>query len=152
MCLAHVRRLSKVRPRYLDVSEFGISLLFICTGGGCLWRRAKVVCIDLFSLIFTRQWEYQCDRSLRWLWRVDETMSGSVWVTYITLSSAYSAIWVFGLVGWSAEYRLKRVGDTTAPWGTPANIGDMLEYSVPDLTKKWRSLRYDLKKKVIWGG
>jgi hypothetical protein len=133
MCLAHVRRFSKVRPRYLGVSEFGIGFLFICTGGSCLCLRAST---DLFSLILTHQREYQCDRLFRWLWRVDETVSGSVWVAYIALSSAYLAIWVFGLVGWSAEYRLKRVGDTTAPWGTSENIGDMLEYSVSEMTKK----------------
>jgi len=72
---------------------------------------------------------------------------GSVWVAYIVLSSAYSAIWVFEFVGWSTEYRLKKVGDKTAPWGTPANIENMQECSVPDLTRKWRSLRYDLKKR-----
>jgi len=147
MCLAHVRRLSKIRPKYLTVSEFGMGSLFICTGGGWLWRRAKVVWTDLLSLILMRQWEYQCERSLRWLWRKFETISGLVWVEYITLSSAYSAIWVFGLVGWSAEYKLKSVGDATAPWGTPANIGEILECSVPDLTEKWRSLKYDLKNR-----
>lgn len=39
----HVRRLLKVKPRYLAVSEFGTSSLFKCTSGGWLWRIAKVV-------------------------------------------------------------------------------------------------------------
>jgi len=47
-------------------------------------------------------------------------------------------------VGWYAEYKLKRVGDATALWGTPAWIGEILEYYVSDL--KFHSFRYDLKK------
>jgi len=50
--LAHVRHLSKMMPRYLSVSEFDIGLLFICTGGGWLLLRAKVVCTDLLSLFW----------------------------------------------------------------------------------------------------
>lgn len=34
ICLPYVRRLSKTSPRYLAVSEFGVGLLFLCTGVG----------------------------------------------------------------------------------------------------------------------
>lgn len=34
MCLTHVKRLLKIRQRYLAVSEFDIDVLFICTEGG----------------------------------------------------------------------------------------------------------------------
>jgi len=50
----------------------------------------------------------------------------------IILSSAKSATEVQGVVGWSAEYRLKRIGEDIAPWGTLADIGDKDECS--DLT------------------
>ena len=39
----------------------------------------------------------------------------------IVMSSAYEAICIWGVgdVGMSCMYRLKSVGDSTDPWGTP---------------------------------
>jgi len=41
MCLAHVRRLSEIRPRYLAVSEFDMGSLFICAGGSWQWQKSE---------------------------------------------------------------------------------------------------------------
>jgi len=32
-------------------------------------------------------------------------------------------------MGWSAVYILYNVGDRTAPWGTPAKIGNVRDFS-----------------------
>lgn len=46
----------------------------------------------------------------------------------------------------SADYRLKRVGEATAPWGTPAKIMRYYECSVPESADMWRSFTYDLEE------
>jgi len=53
ICLVQVSLLSKRIPRYLTVSEFGMSLLFKETDGGGCCLRVKDVYIDLDSFIFT---------------------------------------------------------------------------------------------------
>lgn len=55
------------------------------------------------------------------------------------------SIWIGG---WSDEYIISnKVGDATARRGTPAKIGEILECSVSDPTRKWRSFRYGLEKR-----
>jgi len=45
---------------------------------------------------------------------------------YIILSSAKSATEVQGVVGCIAKYRLKRIGENMAPWGSDIRlIGDL---------------------------
>ena len=48
-------------------------------------------------------------------------MFTSLFVHVIVMSSAYEAICIWGVggVGMSCMYRLKSVGDSTDPWGTP---------------------------------
>jgi len=64
-------------------------------------------------------------------------VTGSVWVVKIALSSANSATDVLGVVGWSAEKMLYKIGDNITPCGTPARIVDSSDNAIID-NLNWR--------------
>jgi hypothetical protein len=76
----HVRRLSKCSPRYLNASTWGTTVWLMYTGGQCPRRRVNVMCEDLVSLIFSRQFRVQSSTRCRWSCRLTEANTGSVWV------------------------------------------------------------------------
>jgi hypothetical protein len=56
-----VSLLSRVRPRYLTVSDDGIGMLYTDTGGQIPCFSVKVVCADLLWFSFIRHLEYHCE-------------------------------------------------------------------------------------------
>jgi hypothetical protein len=79
-CSLQVRRLSKWRPRYLTVSVCGMMAWLMWTGEQVSFRRAKVICAYLVSLIFSRHFRVQCPILRRWAWIFIEAVVRFEWV------------------------------------------------------------------------
>jgi len=58
---------------------------------------------------------------------------------YPAWSSAKSPVVVWVVVGWSGVNRLNSSGAATSPWGTPAQIGNILDIVDPERTVKFLS-------------
>jgi hypothetical protein len=90
----------------------------------------------LVSLTFIPQSLYHIDKILRWFWIKFEAVSGFELKARSALSSAKSPVVVWTVVGWSEMNMLNSSGAATAPWGTPAQIGKILDMADPERTEK----------------
>ena len=85
------------------------------TGEQVSFRRVKVMCADLVSLIFSRHFRVQCSVLLRWAWTFIEAVVGSEWVAIIAVSSANVLRMVLEVCGISAVYSVYRKGPRILP-------------------------------------
>jgi hypothetical protein len=90
----------------------------------------------LVSLTFIPQSIYHFDKILKWFWIKFEAVSEFEWKARNALSSAKSPVVVWTVVGWSEMNMLNSSGAATAPWGTPAQIGKILDMANPERTEK----------------
>ena len=102
MCRFHVILLSRIMPRYLTVSLFGIGILFMVTCGQDCFRSVKVIRLDLFPFILKRYlWNHFSIES-KPRWRVEEAIVESEWDANKAVSSATVVVVVSVKVGKSA--------------------------------------------------
>jgi hypothetical protein len=78
------------------------------TGGQVSFRRVKVICVDLVSLIISRHFRVHCSILLRWAWMLIEAVVGFEWVAIIAVSSANVLRMVVEVCGISGVYIVYR--------------------------------------------
>jgi len=72
----------------LTVSDCGMMDWLTYTGGQVSFRKVKVMCADLVSFIFSRQFRVQRSILRRWAWMFMEAVVGFECVAIIAVSSA----------------------------------------------------------------
>ena len=115
--------------RILFVSESGerlpmsqVNSRVLRSGGQVYFRRVKVMCVDVVSLIFSRHFRVHCSILRRWAWMFIEAVTGFEWVAIIAVSSANVLRTVVEVCGISAVYSVYWKGPRMLPCGTPECI------------------------------
>ena len=93
------------------VSDGGIGMLSIDTGGQIPCFSVKAVCTELLCFSLILHLEYYCDIRFRCIWRLALTIKWFSCIAIIVLSSAKSATRVFCVMSWSEAHMLNRKGD-----------------------------------------
>jgi len=140
-CCFQVSLLSRVKPKYLTVSDDGICMLSTDTGGQIPCFSVKVVCTDLLWFSFIRHLEYHCEIRSKCIWRLAEAIKWFSCIAIIALSSAKPVTRVSCVMGWSEAYMLNRRGNRITPWGTPAWIKAISEMHESTWIWKYLSVR-----------